>query len=63
VEGAQCAVVDSRGVQCLRVSARREGDAVRVRVNGEHRGLTLAVYDGAGVRRADVSSGQTEVVL
>ncbi len=61
--GAETVVVDSRGEKRLTLTARRTADGVKVRAEGVHNGFLLTVYDGADVRRATVSAGQTEAVL
>ena len=61
--GAQAVVVDSKGEKRLIASARKQGGEVLITVDGPHKGIDLAVYDGAEVRRARMESGAQEIVI
>jgi len=61
--GTEASVVDSRGTHRMRIAACKTENGVKVRVQGEHKGFTLALYSGTVVRRMAVRAGQTEVEL
>ena len=60
---SEAAVVDSKGVRRLTVSASKPGDKVRVAVNGAHKGINLIVHDGPETRKAFLLSGENEATI